>query len=733
MTALKLGKPAGFGAFAPAAMIGAIAGIDNITTALAMSALLFSGPIASGMGLGVGVILLGGILISLIVALRSVVPNTVALVQETTIAILAAAIVSMTMQSTGSTETKIATAIAIIGASSIATGVLFWITGRLKLGGMVRFLPYPVVAGFLAGSGWLLMEGGAIMLTGHEFGIEFAQALGQPETLWLLLPGLGFALVMSWALDRFSSSTTMPLVMILAATVFYAVLYAFDIPVETVRELGYLPQVDGSDGIDLPTLDLLAQTDWWAVLNAGPSILVVAGLSMIGLMLSVSGLELAIGRDIDVNAELRSSGLANLFAGGVGGVSGFVGLSMTVLAEKNGAKGRGPGIMTAVVMLAGLLLAGPLIFQVPVFLTGGFVLYLGFKLVEEWFLHTRHRMPLSEWLIVAVIVLSVAVIGFMEGLAVGLVVSSGVFVFKYSRLPVVRQQATGVEQRSTVDRSPAAIKYLSDHGSAIEVVQLQGYLFFGTADRVVDLVRHRLAAKDKPPLRFIVLDFRNVSGADSAAITCFLKIFRLVQPGEICVSLTAVPPELKVHLDRAGLKFGAGHLMKLDVDLDHALEKAEEAILREELDLGEGKDLLNHFVAAIGPHPRLPDLINTMTRLEMQPEDVLIKQGEDANDVFFVASGRVRVQIILPNGQPLRVRTMLGGAVVGEIALYLNQPRSADVIVDAPSEIFRLSAADFDRLEREDAELFALAHRLLASNLSEKLAVANKMIQLTQK
>ena len=75
---------------------------------------------------------------------------------------------------------------------------------------------------------------------------------------------------------------------------------------------------------------------------------------------------------------------------------------------------------------------------------------------------------------------------------------------------------------------------------------------------------------------------------------------------------------------------------------------------------------------------------------------------------------------------------MLAGAIVGEIALYLNQTRTADVIVDTPSEIYCLSAGQFKRLEKDDPELAALAHRLLASNLSEKLSVANKTIQLSQ-
>ena len=100
MTVVKTEKRTAAGsprALLSTAMIGAIAGIDNITATLAMGALMFTGPLASGMGLGVGVVLLGGALLSLTVALRSVLPNSVALVQETTIAILAAAIISMTM------------------------------------------------------------------------------------------------------------------------------------------------------------------------------------------------------------------------------------------------------------------------------------------------------------------------------------------------------------------------------------------------------------------------------------------------------------------------------------------------------------------------------------------------------------------------------------------------------------------------------------------------------------
>jgi SulP family sulfate permease len=264
-------------------------------------------------------------------------------------------------------------------------------------------------------------------------------------------------------------------------------------------------------------------------------------------------------------------------------------------------------------------------------------------------------------------------------------------------------------------------------------VQLQGYLFFGTADRIVDHVRHRLAADDRTGLRFLVLDFRHVSGVDSAATTCFVKIRGLIDPDRVKVFFTHVSPEVERALRRAGIVFGDDLPMTLQVDIDHAVEQIEEVLLSEAPELDAGSDLVNHLVAAIGAHPRLADLVAVMTSMSMQPEAVLIKAGEGGDDVFFIAHGRVRVQVTLPNGRALRLHTMTSGAIVGEIAHYLHQTRTADVIVETPSDIFRLGSTDLARLEREDAELAVLAHRLLARNLSEKLSMANRMIQLAQR
>lgn len=715
----------------PGMVIGVIAGMDNIAAALAMSALLFTGQIATGMGQGVAIILFGGALMALAVAWHSRIPNSVALVQEGNIAILALAVAGVTVSMQAPPEHKIATVIAIMGCASLLTGVLFWAMGQLKLGGLVRFLPYPVLAGFLAGSGWLLIDGASMMISGTHL----ADLVLNPELISrhavLALATMAFAAVMYGATEKISNSFTMPMVMVLAVAVFYGALWISDTGLETARAQGQLPVMTAAGGFALPSPALLQLIDWRQVLQAAPSMIMIAIISMVGLMLNVSGLELALGKDIDVNAELRSNGIANLVSGGVGGPAGYTGLSMTILAQDNGATSRLPGIATAGVMLAGLAAASSVLLYVPTFLTAGFVLFMGLSLLNNWFIQARRRLPLSDWLLTGLIVATIAVAGFLEGLIVGIIVSAVVFVLNYARLPVVRVHATGIERRSTVDRASECTQYLSQEGGKIQVIQLQGYLFFGTADRVVGLIRNRVISIHENPLRFVLLDFQHVSGADSAAINCFVKIMRLVKPGGVTVVFTSLPEDIERQLRLAG---GTPNMSELNVspDLDSALEMAEEAVLSERSSAGSKTSLLHHLGVIVGNHARLPDLINAMTRQTMQPEDVLIRQGDKADDLFVLASGRVRVQITLPNGKVLRLRSMLAGAIVGEVAFYLGQTRTADVFVDQPSVIYRFKAEDLMALERSDPELAALAHRIMAATLSEKLAAANRTIQLSQ-
>ena len=716
------------GSLLAAATVGVIAGIDNIAVGLAIAALLFSGTLSAGLGIGVGTVLLAATLLALIIALGSGLRNAVALVQESSVAVLAATLATTVATMPGTAAERIPTALAVIGVSTVFTGLALWLTGALRLGRFVRLLPYPVVAGFVAASGWLLVEGAYLIMTDPAHAGASADAWP-----WLAIaPAAGFAAALLLALRFVGGIYVAPAMLIAAIGGFHVVLGVLGLDLDDARAIGLLPTVDAAAGIVLPDTTLLDRIDWTVVIQAWPGFVAVAAIGLVGTLLNTGGVELSTGREADHDRELRVTGWANMIAGFSGGPSGYTGLGITLLAERLGAASRAAGVATALVLLAGLFFADWLVGGIPVFVTSGLVLYLGLELLLSWLVETRRRLPLSEWLIIVLITVVVALTGFVEGLLTGIVVCAGMFIYNYSRLPVVRNAASGADRRSSVDRSPGASRLLASHGHATMVLTLQGYLFFATADRIVDQVRQRLAEATLTPLRFLVLDFRHVSGIDSAAIASFIKIDTLARREAFRIVYTHLPASVQLQMVRGGLDPGRDDVIRVEPDLDHALEYCEEALLQSPAESLGRPDNANPLRAAFGDVARLEDLIATMDRLDLSPGDAFIRAGESADDVFFVASGWVRVQLSLPDGRLLRLRTMTSGAVVGEIALYLGQRRTADVVCEKPATVYRMSRERLEHIERENSELAAVFHRVVAVGLSDKLTIANRAIQAAQ-
>ncbi len=714
----------------PALSVGAIAGIDNIGVGLAIASLLFSGPLSSGLGIGVGTVLLAAVIIALVTALGSGFRNAVALVQESSVAVLAATLAAALADMPGDPTSRVSTALAIIGTSTVITGVVLWSTGALRLGRFVRLLPYPVVAGFIAASGWLLVEGAVPIMTGSSSLRDWLADV-DPQRLWLsVVPAIGFSVTLLLGLRAVRGIYIAPLMLVGAIVSFHAILFAADVDLAHARVLGLLPSTNAGTHAVLPDPALLASVDWSRVLASWPGLLSVAAISLVGALLNTGGVELATGREANYDHELRVAGWANMAAGLGGGPSGYTGLGITVLAGRIGAHGREAGLATACVLLAGLFFAESLVGGIPVFVTSGLVLYLGLELLLTWLVETRRRLPVSEWLVVVLITAVVAFTGFVEGLLVGILVSAGVFIYNYSKLPVIRLEATGADRRSMVDRSAAASTQLQAHGNATVILRLQGYLFFATADRIVERVRQKPVESGTRRPRFLVLDFKHVSGIDSAAIASFLKIANLARFHSFEVLITQLPDDVRRQLTLGGLDLDAE--FRVEPDLDHALEYCEERLLDDFADAAGGDGLREQLRAALGDHQRLPDLVASMTRLDLISGEFLIRAGEQADDVYFVASGWVRIQVTLPDGRKLRLRTMTRGAVVGEVAQYLGQRRTADVICEKPATVYRMARETLQRIEREDSELAALFHRTMAFALSEKLTIANRLIQSSE-
>ena len=145
----------------PSVIAGIVAGILAITFMFSYSALIFSDELSSFVPRATGNMLFGAVVISLAVAVFGAFRGAVALPQDNPtaiIAILVATTIAALPAGENLEQTFLHTSFVII-ASTIVGALLFIVIGHWWLANLVQYIPYPVVGGFLAGTGWLLFKG----------------------------------------------------------------------------------------------------------------------------------------------------------------------------------------------------------------------------------------------------------------------------------------------------------------------------------------------------------------------------------------------------------------------------------------------------------------------------------------------------------------------------------------------------------------------------------------------
>jgi SulP family sulfate permease len=319
-------------------------------------------------------------------------------------------------------------------------------------------------------------------------------------------------------------------------------------------------------------------------------------------------------------------------------------------------------------------------------------------------------------------------LGFLPGMTVGIGAALVLFVINYSRISVVKYALSGVEHRSNVDRPIAHDRILQANGEQTHILKLQGFIFFGTAHNLLDQVRRRAMDVSRPRLRFVVLDFRRVTNLDSSALAAFVKMLRLAESEDFHLVFTQLPAAIQAALDQEGIP--RHPCVRVFPDLDRGVEMCEDAILFQEGAASSSRSALRDtLLPAWSDNGGAQSFLARLDMRDFGVGEYVIRQGDPAQELYFIESGQVSARLQLADGRELRLRTMGPGAVVGEMGLYLGRPRSASVVTDQPTRVYCLSLAALERMHREAPATAAAFHRLVATLLVERLAHANATLQ----
>ena len=229
------------------ALAGTISAIVNIAYCISFSALIFQGSIAAGFPLGLAALIMGTVVTGVVVALTTTLvpadagPDTPAVA---VMSVLAATVAAGLASRGASEEAMIINVLVAISVSTFLTGVLLFGVGALKLGQWLRCVPYPVIGGFLAASGWLLITGGVEVITGSNLTISPKSWVSMWDARYALQIGVGLAFALFIVLLKrwMDDFLTLPVAFFAFLVVMNAVLFGL-VPDQETRSAWFLEAV----------------------------------------------------------------------------------------------------------------------------------------------------------------------------------------------------------------------------------------------------------------------------------------------------------------------------------------------------------------------------------------------------------------------------------------------------------------------------------------------------------
>jgi len=422
----------------PAAIaVGITTGALGVLFDLSFAVLIFSNALSDYLSAGIGFILFSAAITRVFIGAMSSFPGMVSDLAGIPTAILSwsTGMVIRQLPTDASSTELLVTVIVTIAITSFLTGALLWLIGVLKLGNVVRLLPDAVIGGFIASSGWLLIKGAFEVLTGQKLALgtlmslfEFSNPVTHPMQ-WL--PGVLLTIYLLVITRRYRHSLVMASSLVVATGLFYAVMSLLGISAAQANAQGFTLGIPAFQTTwQLLSWSDLLQINWSAIGAQWMCSGTVSVLTAILLLMNVKCMEVVLAKEIDVNHELKVAGGANILMGLGGGILSFQSFGRSVMAHNMGGRTRLVTLVGAATFVVLPLLCSPLLTYFPTPILGGLLLYLGSSALIEWVVRARRKLSTVDYGMVQLIWLVSAVVGFLQGLALGWAIAVGLMIYQ---------------------------------------------------------------------------------------------------------------------------------------------------------------------------------------------------------------------------------------------------------------------------------------------------------------
>ena len=400
------------------AVAGIICSVLVLSFGVAEAALLFRGELSNFLVVAVALSIIGYLVQIVVIGGFTKLRSTHGTSQEACIVIISAMLFSL--QGTVRDESLLATSLVMISLSGLSLGLALLICGSIRAGRYIRLMPFPMIAGFLAGSGLLTVTFALSILHGEPLSlIEIAKGESHSALFKIIL-----GVLMGCALLRISSwrwsEYTLPLLIVSSIFLFHAVVSATPIDlmalVESDWTMSRTPVVIRYQPLNA---ELLSHIDWGAVLSTSPQLLSLVAVCVFATLIKISSLELLMRQRIDENKELSLAGYSNLLCSVLAVAPGFHGLSNSSIVAKLNGNARISALVTVLATSFIIFIAGDMLIQMPRFVFSAILIWVGVGMLNDSLFANWGKLRTHESIITLLIAMSVVVFGFLPGLLFG--------------------------------------------------------------------------------------------------------------------------------------------------------------------------------------------------------------------------------------------------------------------------------------------------------------------------
>ncbi|MGH8033857.1 MAG: SulP family inorganic anion transporter, partial [Lysobacterales bacterium] len=486
--------------------------------------------------------------------------------------------------------------------------------------------------------------------------------------------------------------------------------------------------VNTAGALSLMAAQSLFQMDIEFVFSIIPQILTITFLAMLTASMSLSAMVAGGHSELNTAEEMQNAGMANVAAGFICCPPAYNDVTGSLLYARFGASSRWMPIISSTVMLTIAIAGSWLISWMPIVLVGSVVFLFAFQMLYEWmYLSVRGFQPV-DYAIVCIILGTVIFVGFMAGILVGIMMALLLFVMRYSMISAVQGQYSLAGYRSSVERSPRINRLLDEHGGKALVYTLRGFLFFGTANSILDLIRDESGIRGGD-FKAILLDLKRVTGMDISALKTFLQIRRICEASGVQLIYSGIPRgiEQRIVMMRAVSTIQGKPLFFKEAD--YAVEYIENMILEELGESSDNKSMADYLQELLGDRDKVRLLLAAMQRVECGVGHTLFQQGDDDTGLYMLERGSMTALIGTKTNGMKRVKKFNAGSVIGEMSSYtLDHKRTATIIANEPSVLYHLPSAKMASLDEKDSWLVSSIHELVARTLGARISYMNRRL-----